>query len=152
MKKLLLFGVLLNSSLMADYEKVNISSKFYSEGAAFGDLNCDGINDVVAGSFWWEGPDYKVKYQIRELDGSSKITPLENGAYKPVKYSNSFVNYVRDINKDGHNDILLIGLPSKPMFAYINPGKKGGHWKEVALWDVVDNECPQLLDIDSDGT
>jgi hypothetical protein len=152
MKKLLLFGLLLNASLMADYEKVNVSSKFYSEGAAYGDLNGDGVIDIVAGSFWWEGPDYKIKHQIRELDGSSKITPLENGSYKPVKYSNSFVNYVRDINKDGNNDILLIGLPSKALYAYLNPGKNGGQWQEVALWDVVDNECPQLLDIDGDGT
>lgn len=138
--------------ISADYEKITISKSFYSEGAAYGDLNGDGVNDLVAGSFWWEGPEYKVKHQIRELDGSKKHTPVKNNAYTPIKYSNSFGNWVRDINKDGHNDILLVGLPGSPLYAYLNPGKGQGQWQEVALWDVVDNESPQLLDVDGDGT
>lgn len=151
-KKLIILLVALPCFIsLAQYKKITLTEKFYSEGSAFGDLNGDGINDVVAGSFWWEGPDYKVKHQIRKLNGKNKPTPVENNAYKPVKYSNSFVNYVRDINKDGLNDILIVGLPSKPLHAYLNPGTKDGKWKEVALFDVVDNECPQLLDIDGDG-
>ena len=151
MKKLILFSLLLSLPVMAEYQKIKITDKFYSEGSAFGDLNGDGINDIVAGSFWWEGPDYKVKHQIRKLNGNNKPTPVEDNAYKPIKYSNSFINWVRDINKDGKNDILIAGLPGKPLHAYLNPGKPDGEWKEVALWDVVDNESPQLIDVDGDG-
>jgi len=151
MKHLFLLSLLVNISVFGQYEKITLTEKFYSEGSAFGDLNGDGINDIVAGSFWWEGPEFKVKHQIRPLNGKNKPTPVEKNAYKPVKYSNSFINWVRDINKDGKNDILIAGLPGTPLYAYLNPGTPQGKWQEVALWDVVDNESPELVDIDGDG-
>ena len=150
--KTLIVLLVLCLPVFGQYKKITITKNFYSEGSAFGDLNGDGINDIVAGSFWWEGPEYKVKHQIRPLNGKNRPTPVENNAYKPIKYSNSFINWVRDINKDGKNDILICGLPGTPFNAYINPGTAGGEWKEVALFDVVDNESPDLLDIDGDGT
>ena len=67
MIKVLLISLLLSISLLADYEKITVSKKFFSEGCAYGDINGDGINDIVAGSFWWEGPKFRKKYQIREL-------------------------------------------------------------------------------------
>jgi len=151
MNKLLIISILFPLSLFAQFEKITLSENFYSEGAAFGDLNGDGINDIVAGAMWWEGPDYQVRHQIRELNGKRKMTPIENGAYKPVKYSNSFINWVKDINIDGKNDILIVGLPGKPLMAYLNPGTPEGTWEEHALFDVVDNESPELVDIDGDG-
>jgi len=149
--KALLALLLLSMPLFGQYKKITVSQKFYSEGSAFGDLNGDGINDIVSGSFWWEGPEYKVKHQIRKLNGKNKPTPVENNAYQPIKYSNSFINWVRDINKDGKNDILICGLPGTPLNVYLNPGTPDGEWKEIALFDVVDNESPELVDVDGDG-
>jgi hypothetical protein len=151
MKKIYLICLLFSISAVADYQKITVSTKFYSEGSAYGDINGDGINDLVTGSFWWEGPKYRKKYQIRELDGSRGPTPVSRDAYIPLKYSNSFINWVRDINNDGKNDILIVGLPGTALKAYLNPGAKDGKWQELILWDVVDNESPQLLDIDGDG-
>ncbi|EDM26999.1 hypothetical protein LNTAR_07139 [Lentisphaera araneosa HTCC2155] len=152
MQKLLLLTLSLCLSAGAQYKKITLTEKFYSGGSAFGDLNGDGINDIVAGSFWWEGPDYKVKHQIRKLVANNKHTFVKDNAYMPEKYSNSFANWVRDINQDGKNDILIIGLPGTSFYAYLNPGTPEGKWQEVVLRDLVDNESPELVDIDGDGT
>jgi len=147
--------VLLSLVLCAQgqFKKVTITNDFLGEGAAFGDLNGDGVNDIAAGSFWFEGPDFKKKHQIRELKqgGPAKLLKGKN-AYDPLKYSNDFFNWIRDIDKDGKNDILIAGLPGTPLYVFLNPGKADGKWKPVALFDVVDNESPELVDIDGDGT
>ena len=42
-----------------------MSDKFYAEGAYYADFNKDGKLDVVAGPFWFEGPDFQKKHEIR---------------------------------------------------------------------------------------
>jgi hypothetical protein len=46
------------------YKKLVLSDKFYCEGAYYGDFNKDGKLDVVAGPFWFEGPDFQQKHEI----------------------------------------------------------------------------------------
>ena len=43
---------------------MQLSDTFHAEGAAFGDLNHDGIADVVAGPFWYAGPDFRERHEI----------------------------------------------------------------------------------------
>src|SRR6478609_4332073 len=45
------------------FKKIQLHDQFWSEGATFGDLNNDGINDIVAGPWWWEGPDFKKRHE-----------------------------------------------------------------------------------------
>ncbi|MBL8269190.1 MAG: hypothetical protein JNL55_22550, partial [Steroidobacter sp.] len=40
------------------FEKQVLDEHFWSEGAAIGDINRDGKNDIVAGPFWYAGPDF----------------------------------------------------------------------------------------------
>ncbi|MCM8536092.1 MAG: DUF1080 domain-containing protein [Lentisphaeraceae bacterium] len=150
MKLFSVFFLVVATSLSAQFQKTTITNNFYAEGADFGDLNGDGINDIASGPFWWEGPDFTVKHQIREMK-EGKHTPIKDGAHVPHKYSNAFFNWVRDVNKDGKNDILIAGLPGTPLYVYLNPGNNTDKWQEVALWDVVDNESPELIDMDGDG-
>src|SRR5271165_773546 len=46
------------------FKKIQITDKFWSEGANFADFNHDGKMDVVSGPFWYEGPDFKVSHEL----------------------------------------------------------------------------------------
>src|SRR3954468_20900922 len=45
------------------FKRIQLHDQFWSEGANFGDLNNDGVNDLIAGPWWWEGPDFKKKHE-----------------------------------------------------------------------------------------
>ena len=49
-------------------QKVRLSDKFYAEGAYYGDFNRDGKLDVVAGPFWYEGPDFTKRHEYRPAE------------------------------------------------------------------------------------
>ena len=40
------------------FKRIQLSDQFWSEGANAGDLNNDGIKDVISGPWWWQGPDF----------------------------------------------------------------------------------------------
>src|SRR5215467_4169379 len=46
------------------FKKIQLSDQFWCEGANFGDLNNDGVNDLISGPWWWEGPDYQKRHEI----------------------------------------------------------------------------------------
>ena len=46
------------------FKKIQVTDQFWSEGADIGDFNKDGNMDVVAGPFWYEGPDFKKRHEI----------------------------------------------------------------------------------------
>ena len=47
------------------FQKLRLADQFYAEGAYFGDLNRDGKLDIVAGPFWFEGPDFTKRHDYR---------------------------------------------------------------------------------------
>ena len=137
-----LIGSLRGETLIR-FEKKVLETKFYAEGASFGDINGDGKNDIVYGPYWFEGPDYTKRHTI--------YTPKE---YNINGYSDNFFSYVFDANGDGHPDVLVIGFPGKEARLYINPGKgveNVTEWKSYIVADVVDNESPEFTDITGDG-
>src|SRR5688572_32241137 len=46
------------------YRKLQLSDQFLCEGSTFGDFNRDGKMDVVAGPYWYEGPDFKKRHEF----------------------------------------------------------------------------------------
>ena len=53
------------------FHKQVLTAKYYCDGITAGDLNRDGRMDVVAGPFWYEGPDFRVRhefYPAKELE------------------------------------------------------------------------------------
>jgi len=46
------------------FERQQLTGTYFSEGTNTGDVNADGVTDVVYGPHWFAGPDYKTKYEI----------------------------------------------------------------------------------------
>lgn len=139
-------------SLSADvvFKKQIITTDFVSEGCAVGDFDQDGNADITAGWFIWYGPDFTRRANFRQPNvnaaGPSK-TP-----YNPASgYSDYFLQFAYDFNGDKWSDILVYGLPGEPAYLYLNPQNKDGDWAQHTIFDVADNESPDLKDINGDG-
>jgi hypothetical protein len=138
---LLLLSVLLATVMTtaADWQKLTLSREFFAEGGTFGDLNRDGVADVIAGPYWYEGPDFSKRHEL--------YAPM---AFDPMKYSDNFFAFVEDFNADGWNDVLVIGFPGKDASWLQNPGAAGS-WKRHPVFAPIDNESPTYADLLGDG-
>jgi hypothetical protein len=144
-------GASLATAVEPGWQKIQLTDKFYAEGAAAADFNKDGKTDVVYGPYWWEGPDFKTRHQIFKPTGKQA-----EGSWKPDNdYSkDAFFAFTYDFNNDGYPDYLVYGFPGEFAKIYTNPGKDAGTdqpWKSTIVFDVVDNESPQFADFDGDG-
>jgi hypothetical protein len=161
------------------FERRQLSDAYYSEGAAIGDINRDGHVDLVAGPFYYLGPDFAIAREIYppetaniagpqggQLDGPSipgmgmsSAAAFEPGARVPAvshgSYSNAFQSWVHDFDGDGWPDILaILGLGGKPTFSahlFINPGAESRSWDNYEIASIVADEQEDLVDIDGDG-
>jgi HEAT repeat protein len=132
------------------WEKITVTTEFVAEGCAAADFDRDGHIDVTAGRYIWFGPDFKRR---------AAFTPERNNPKGPTKtpydpatgYSDYFLAFAHDFNGDGWPDIFVYELPGEPAYLYLNPGKQGGDWPKHAIFDVADNESPDLKDVNGDG-
>jgi hypothetical protein len=123
------------------FERQELTSTYYSEGIAAGDLNNDGQTDIVYGPYWFAGPDFKTKREIF----AAQPQPRE-------RYANHFFAWVYDFTGDGWADVLTAGFPGTPGYVYENP-KAAGHdkvWPRHQVIDAVCNEAPQFVNIVGD--
>lgn len=143
------------------FKKIHLTPEFWSEGAAFGDFNKDGVNDIVSGPYWYAGPDFVKKHEYypatktfkrKKADGTEEVIPGFEGALGTQNtYSDNFFAFTYDFNRDGWADILILGFPGEKSSWYENPKGAGGHWKRHDILDVTDNESPTFVDITGDG-
>lgn len=150
-----------SETTLRTFRKIQVSDQFWSEGAHFGDFNHDGVMDVVAGPFWYQGPEFKVRHEYAPATKTFKlkISPFteatvpgyEGGLGKNNDYSENFLAFTYDFNGDGWADILILGFPGKESWWFENPQGKPGHWARHTAIDVTDNESPTFLDLTGDG-
>jgi len=143
------------------FKKIQLSDKFWCEGATFGDFNHDGQMDVVAGPYWYEGPDFQKRHEYypatktfkrKNAEGKEEtIEGFEGALGSNNTYSDNFFAFTYDFNKDGWDDILIIGFPGEISAWYENPKGGDGPWQKHVILDVTDNESPTFTDITGDG-
>jgi hypothetical protein len=157
------FGVRLHAEdwYLHSFRKIQLSDKFWCEGATFGDLNGDRKMDAVAGPYWYEGPAFTQRHEYypptstferkTESGGKEKVEGFEGALGANNTYSDNFFAFIRDFNSDGANDILIIGFPGQDTSWYENPKGKEGFWTRHKVLDVTDNESPTFADLTGDG-
>ena len=94
----------------------------------------------MAGPYWYEGPDFQKRHEIRPPK-----------TFDPKEYSDNFLTFVGDFNGDGWPDVLYVGFPGGDAYWYENPAGKEGHWKRHLAAKNVGNESPAWADINGDG-
>lgn len=123
------------------FKKVALDREFRSEGVTVADVNRDGRPDVIAGFVWYEAPAWKM----HEIGPVKKYDAAGN-------YSDSFVNYTADLNRDGWPDLIRIDTPGKvPVFWHENPKGKAGHWPAHQIAVNACNESPVFAPITGAG-
>lgn len=143
------------------FKKIQITDKFWAEGANYADFNRDGQVDVVSGPFWYEGPDFTKRHEIwpatqsfkiKRSNGTEETIPGFEGALgEKNAYSECFLTFTYDFNGDGWPDVLVIGFPGKEAYWYENPKGAPGHWPRHLVFDEVGDESPTMADVTGDG-
>ena len=124
-----------------EFSKQQLTDRFYSEGVAVTDVDNDNTPDVIAGPYWYQGPEYTQK---RELAAPH--------AYDPRSYSNAFIMGSHDFDADGLTDVLQIGWPGRAGYWLQNPGQVRQDWTPHLVYPEVGTESPQLLNLVGDDT
>ncbi|MGH9310735.1 MAG: FG-GAP repeat domain-containing protein [Vicinamibacterales bacterium] len=144
------------------FKRIQLNDQFWSEGATYGDLNNDGVNDIVSGPWWWEGPAFETRHEYYPATATFqlKLGPMtavtvpgfEGRLGRENKYSNNFFAWVLDFNGDKWNDILIVGFPGTDTSWFENPKGSGTkHWTRHKVFDQTDNESPTFSDLTGDG-
>jgi hypothetical protein len=122
------------------WKKTLVTKDFLTEGLSVGDIDGDGKPDLVAGAFWFKGPEFKEAHQYRPGQAQPVDTYQED----------SFLSWVDDLNGDGKNDILMVGRPGHETTIYLNPGP-AGEWTAHRILEETSTESPIYVDLDGDG-
>lgn len=128
------------SAEQISFKKHILLEDFIAEGVAVGDVNQDGLIDVMAGAYWFEAPGWE-KHEIEK----PKKFDYDKG------YSNAFISHGMDVNGDGWVDFVRIGFPGEEVQWFENPRNEEGHWKAHLIHPSLGNESAGFYDVDGDG-
>jgi hypothetical protein len=112
---------------------------YYAWGADAGDINRDGVLDVVAGPYYNLGPDYTQRREIY------LVNPFAPG----TQFTNNMVLYVYDFTGDGWPDVLA--GQGRPMNLYVNPRGENRRWAKYSVLPQIDSELALMADVDGDN-
>src|SRR2546430_16331932 len=70
----LVFGLGVGAEELHTFKRIQLNDQFWSEGANFADLNNDGVNDLISGPWWYEGPDFKKRHEFYPATASFQVS------------------------------------------------------------------------------
>ncbi|MCA9174296.1 MAG: VCBS repeat-containing protein [Planctomycetales bacterium] len=126
------------------FQRLLLTEEFQAEGAAVGDIDNDGQADVVAGPHWYRGPEFRQRHRY-----------AEGGRHSIAGYSDHFFSWCDDLNGDGQQDILVVGMPGEPAYWYEHPGAAASSanapWMRHLVVNDAGGESPAYIDLNGDG-
>ena len=130
--------------LSPEFTEQHLNGYYYSWSTAVADINKDGVPDIIAGPYYYLGPDYTEAHEIYAP------TVYNPGTEYPQK---SMVNLAYDFTGDGWPDVLVMsgqaGVGTATL--YVNPRGESRHWDSYVVLKPIGNEDTLLADIDGDG-
>ncbi|MEO8735270.1 MAG: FG-GAP-like repeat-containing protein [Edaphobacter sp.] len=128
----------------AEFRKQRLSDFYYAWGAAAADVNHDGIPDVIAGPYYYLGPDYRRYEEI--YPGVSK-NPSDDYTH------DCWMQFAGDFNGDGWPDSLTASFSdhSPGVWLYVNPKGESRRWDKYLVVKDFQSEIAVLRDVDGDG-
>ncbi len=124
------------------FEKKILNTEYFCDGINAGDFNRDGQEDIVAGPFWYAGPDFHARHEFY---------PAKAFETAPSP-TDSMFSFVYDFNHDGWPDVLVLGrVHMHAAYWYENPRGKNGFWPKHYVFERIKGESPPFADVDGDG-
>jgi hypothetical protein len=131
--------VALSEKVSSRFRMQTLNEFYYSWGPAVADFNHDGSLDIVAGPYYYLGPDYNVAKEIYLAQTIDAGTQYFNG-----------LQYAYDFTGDGWPDVLN-SIFQRPAVLYVNPRGESRRWDTYTVTDRMTCEFMLLKDIDGDG-
>ena len=119
------------------WKRVWVSDESFEAAGVF-DVDGDGIPDIVSGSFWYRGPDFRKKHYVGEV-------------MKYDEYYDDFSTIPMDVNGDGRLDFITGGWWGNTLRWRENPGEPGKTWPVHVIAETGNIETTRAWDIDRDG-
>ncbi len=123
----------------ARFRMQQLDEFFYTWGAGVGDVNRDGVLDVVAGPYYYVGPGYTSR---REIYVAPTVNPSD-------QFPRSGFDFVFDFTGDGWPDI--VAGENRPLFMYVNPKGERRRWTKYPAVPQANSELVLMRDVDGDG-
>ena len=120
-----------------------LNDHFYAWSQAAADVNHDGILDVIAGPYYYLGPDYTT---YREIYPARTINP--SNQYP----TDCWVQLAADFTGDGWPDVLTTSHSAGAgAVLYVNPKGELRRWDRYQVVPAIQTEITLLRDIDGDS-
>lgn len=122
-----------------DYRAQKLDDFSYAWDTAVADVNRDGHKDVIAGPYYYLGPDFS---QRREIYIASTFSPGN-------QYAANMITHAQDITGDDWPDILV--TEARQMALLVNPRGEPRRWERHMVVPGNISELTILDDLDGDG-
>jgi FG-GAP-like repeat len=124
-----------------NFRMQRLDEYYYSWGVTAADINHDGVIDLIAGPYYYLGPDYTKR---REIYAASTYSPS-------TQYAGlSWLDFAYDFTGDGWPDVITTGA-GRITTLYVNTKGEARRWDKYSVLPKSNTEIALLKDMDGDG-